>query len=450
MAPEDTPPTTKQNEDIVREVKTKVEDEGKDMFHPKDIDKLVSSEEYVARFWIHAFFIPGDRLENTVNLVVNTFKWRKQFGVHEISENVLDKKIMEKGALYSRNRDRDGCKILVFCIRKHVKDPEKMQRMKEFFVYMLDRLEREENGRKITIIFDSESAGLANFDIEIVRFVIQVLIGYYPNFVNKILVYEMPWILNTAWKIIKSLLPAPAVARIKFVSKSSIEQLVSPDNLLSEWGGLDTWQYRWVAEDDGVGRDVEGDCVKISPEKIVMFSSTDHNNLEAEVLIQNVSSLCLAFKMKSTCPSIFLVRPHTAMVAPMQEMMVRIRTPSTTRHSKIHEHKFQINYLTMEHQLEPDKLPSLFSTSSTTSSTILSCGVDTSVSHSSTQDTPGMVTNIQNRTRMLSDRVVFLEEKLHYLQQMLLCQGILVIVFLACKWGWSRYGYGVFREEAEL
>lgn len=49
------------------------------------------------------------------------------------------------------------------------------------------------------------------------------LCSYYPNFVEKILVFEMPWILNTAWKIIKSLLPPPAVARIKFVTKNNIK-----------------------------------------------------------------------------------------------------------------------------------------------------------------------------------------------------------------------------------
>lgn len=236
MESEDTPPTNEQIETVVKEVKTKVEDEGKELFHPKDIEKLMSSDEYMTRFWIHTFFMPGDRVVNTVNMVVNTFKWRKQFGVHEITENVLDKKLKEKGALYSCNRDRDGFKILVFCIRKHVKDPQSMQSMKEFFVYILDRLEREENGRKITIIFDSENAGLSNFDIEIVRFVIQSLICYYPNFVSKILVYQMPWILNAAWKIVKSLLPAPAVARIMFVSESSIEQLVSPGHLATLLG----------------------------------------------------------------------------------------------------------------------------------------------------------------------------------------------------------------------
>jgi len=302
-------------------------------------------------------------------------------------------------------------------------------------------------GKKITIIFDSENAGLSNFDIEIVRFIIQVLISYYPNFVNNILVFEMPWVLNAAWKIIKSLLPAPAVARINFVSKSSIEQMIGPDNLLSEWGGLDTWQYIWEPssfvrkeehEDSGqVKTETTKDCARISPEKTILFSFTGQATLEAEVLINNVSSACLAYKVKSTCPSLFLVRPHTAIISPGQDILVKIRTADSSRHHKISSQQFQINYLTLEAALDPDHLSSLFSKSSPTSSTVLSCGFDQSVSHEITPETPGLVTKIQNKTRVLSDRVYFLEEKLHHLQQMLVFQGLLAIVFIACKWFWS-------------
>ncbi len=30
---------------------------------------------------------------------------------------------------------------------------------------------------------------------------------YYPSLVHNILVYEMPWVLNAAWKVIRSWLP---------------------------------------------------------------------------------------------------------------------------------------------------------------------------------------------------------------------------------------------------
>jgi len=441
MESEETPPSKEQIEQVVEGVKNKIEDEGKELFYSADIDCLISSDDYVTRFWIHTYFMPGNRFENTINMVVNTFKWRKEFGLRDISEKMLDEKLKVKGALFSRNRDKDGFKILVFSIRKHLKDPKNIQSLKEFFVYMLDRLEREENGKKISIIFDCENATIANFDIEIVRFVIQVLICFYPNFVSKILVYQMPWILNAAWKIVKTMLPAPAVSRIMFVSRSSIEQVISP-----EWGTLDTWHVGWVEEGGGEGIDEsvgDGDEVRIIPDKIIIFSKKANNNLEAEILIKNVSSFYLAYKVKSTSPSLFLVRPHTAIISPEGETVVKIQTAALhdSLHIRITGQQFQINYLTMaeqQQQLDKESLSSLFSSRSiAASSRVLSCGLDT----------PTEVPDMANNTRVLSDRVIFLEEKLNSFQQILLCQAILLVMYLIYRWLFS--GYTVLLEEGD-
>ena len=51
-------------------------------------------------------------------------------------------------------RDKDGRKLLVFCVFKHIKGQEKMEDMKRFFVYMLERLYREEKGEQLTLLFD--------------------------------------------------------------------------------------------------------------------------------------------------------------------------------------------------------------------------------------------------------------------------------------------------------
>ena len=69
-----------------------------------------------------------------------------------------------------------------------------MDLMKKMLIYILERLDKEEDGKKITIIFDSEGAGISNFDLEQVKFLIHVLISYYPNFVEKILVIIWNWI----------------------------------------------------------------------------------------------------------------------------------------------------------------------------------------------------------------------------------------------------------------
>ena len=51
-------------------------------------------------------------------------------------------------------RDKDGRKLLVFSVFKHIKGQEKMEDMKKFFVYWLERLYREEAGQQITLLFD--------------------------------------------------------------------------------------------------------------------------------------------------------------------------------------------------------------------------------------------------------------------------------------------------------
>jgi hypothetical protein len=77
------------------------------------------------------------------------------FGVLLFSQVVL-----ERGEVYSAGRDKEGCRLMVVCVRKHVKDPENSEDDRKNFVLMLENLDKEEQGKKITIVFDSEGAGI--------------------------------------------------------------------------------------------------------------------------------------------------------------------------------------------------------------------------------------------------------------------------------------------------
>lgn len=58
----------------------------------------------------------------------------------------------------------------------------------------------------------------------------------------------MPWILNTAFKMIKSWLPPKAIPKIKFVHKSNIHELVEPNDILTCWGGSNEYTFKFVPE----------------------------------------------------------------------------------------------------------------------------------------------------------------------------------------------------------
>ena len=54
-----------------------------------------------------------------------------------------------------------------------------------------------------------------------------------------------------AFKVIKGWLPPAAVKKIKFLTKTNMNEYVTDDNRLEEWGGTDTWQYSWIPENSG-------------------------------------------------------------------------------------------------------------------------------------------------------------------------------------------------------
>ena len=41
-----------------------------------------------------------------------------------------------------------------------------------------------------------EETGWANMDMDFIRYFITLLKTYYPYFVNYLIIYEMPWLLN--------------------------------------------------------------------------------------------------------------------------------------------------------------------------------------------------------------------------------------------------------------
>ena len=70
--------------------------------------------------------------------------------------------------------------------------------------------------------------------MEAIKFLIHTIMHHYPNLVSKIIVYNMPWILGTIWKLVKTFLPAQGVDMIKFLDKTSIQEFIEPGNLLLE------------------------------------------------------------------------------------------------------------------------------------------------------------------------------------------------------------------------
>ena len=98
--------------------------------------------------------------------------------------------------MFPCSKDKDDKPMFIFKAKNTVKGTYKSEDMQKVLVYWFDRLEKQTKGDKFSIFFEMTGAGISNFDLEFVQYLIGLFRDYYPDLVNYIIVFEMSWILN--------------------------------------------------------------------------------------------------------------------------------------------------------------------------------------------------------------------------------------------------------------
>ncbi|KAL9971786.1 hypothetical protein ACROYT_G017993 [Oculina patagonica] len=196
--------------------------------------------------WLSCFLKSRKQeVNDALTALVECVRWRKTFGVNELTERSIDRRLFEAGFLFPYNRDKDGNTLVIFTGKLYKKDPQQQPELKRYLVFLLEKHARMFPGRKVTMIFDMQETGLAHTDLEFVRFIISCFRDYFPWTLAWLLVVDLPWILSAAWKIVKSWLSPEAVNKIRFLNKTELTELIDEDKLLIRLGGTDSYEYSY-------------------------------------------------------------------------------------------------------------------------------------------------------------------------------------------------------------
>lgn len=122
------------------------------------------------------------------------------------NEKTVDVDVIKFGMMFDRNVDCDGKRILIFKTKMYTRGQFNIETMKKNLIYYLERLYRETDMDQITAFFDMEDSGMSNMDLEYTRYIINTFKLYYPNSLNYILVYELPWVLTGKRMTVQELL----------------------------------------------------------------------------------------------------------------------------------------------------------------------------------------------------------------------------------------------------
>lgn len=295
-----------------------------ELFHPLDLDRI-KDEKYLKRILSHS----DKDAKEAADVLWDILTWRKNVGASDINESNIRMDYVNQGMFFPRGRDLDGCLLLTLRSKMHVKGQKDYEELKKIMIYWFDRLEREENGNQITMFFDMDGAGLSNMDMELIKYLIMLFKLYYPNFLNYIVIFNMPWVLNAAFKVVKTLLPAKAVERMRFVNKDTLKTVVAPEQALKCWGGKDDYEFVFIPENKSLAdhapkkvtfaeqdsQHSPGEMLRLNPNDTIVFKA-EKEDISGQLVITNMDESTISFKIRTTSPEKFRVRPSSGTLAP--------------------------------------------------------------------------------------------------------------------------------------
>uniref|UniRef100_A0A8C8MF00 Motile sperm domain containing 2 n=2 Tax=Oncorhynchus TaxID=8016 RepID=A0A8C8MF00_ONCTS len=351
-----------------------------DKYDSRDVDRLQKDDALVEAYLTWRQYSVDDALK----MIDDSFLWRKEFGLNDLTESSIPKWMFETGAVFLHGYDKEGNKLFWFKVKLHTKDAKTIMDKKKYVAFWLERYAKREPGMPLTVVFDMADSGISNIDMDFVKYIINCFKVYYPKFLSKMIIVDMPWIMNAAWKIVKTWLGPEAISKLKFASKNEIQTFIDPEYLPLHMGGMDPFKYSYpplpdddfqtptcengpiVSEDDNESKEGESEGkelessfsseVAVKPKKVqrlpfylstLVFSvllskcrytrkplttfkgpllnvspaeelsfGTKESERKCLIILDNVSKNQVAFKVRTTAPEKYRVKPSNSSCEP--------------------------------------------------------------------------------------------------------------------------------------
>ncbi|KAI1301637.1 Motile sperm domain-containing protein 2 [Halotydeus destructor] len=236
-----------------------------ELYIESDIAMITSCDYFIRRF-----LYPNDM---NVELAFEQFRewmaWRKTIGFETASDSRFPSEFYQIGALFPYREDKDGTLILYMRFKVYKKLDILVDPIKKFIVYNINKLDnRSRKERSWAVVFDTRGAGLSQVDFDMLIFLVKTVKQYYPWGLKYVAIYELPWLLQGAWRIAQTLLPQEATKLFKFCDRNSIKELISGDNLPDFMDGSCQDDYRKPPEGCRPAEEVAGDELGLGPQEV--------------------------------------------------------------------------------------------------------------------------------------------------------------------------------------
>ncbi|GAA5851015.1 hypothetical protein JCM8547_009155 [Rhodosporidiobolus lusitaniae] len=215
---------------------------------------LLQDRVSVFRFCRRARFSPSAALD----LLDATLRWRLTSSIRSLSPSSLPPAYLANPLLFFHPSlaDRFGRPCAILNLRHVQRAPDGgLDGLKDLvrltwemgrrYLTDLSRTADDKADPKLqmVVIVDLDGAGMANLEVELLPFFMDLLKNHFPGMVGGVFILNYGFVYAGMWQLAKRVLPKTALDRILFPSKAELLEFFEEDHLLVEHGGTVKYEY---------------------------------------------------------------------------------------------------------------------------------------------------------------------------------------------------------------
>eukprot|EP00038_Savillea_parva_P003586 m.127831 g.127831 ORF g.127831 m.127831 type:complete len:598 (+) comp11218_c0_seq2:482-2275(+) len=327
-------------------------DTSPELFDQRDLDTMQTDPTFLSKF-----LRARPSKEDSLKMVLSTLRWRNEFQPRGGDEDQDASSVC-----FAHGTDHEGHVVVVVALSKISSESEDDEVQAERAI--ASTLEQESSklppNARICLLIDARQTRPAWFSLRVARFLITCLNTYYPCLVGPVLLYALPWDMRPTWAVMREELPKGCSAAVRNVAKRDVlETYIDPTHLVVllrdphaadgppahhhhnphdvnhvnghaaaaaashlpsalrrslETKSPDSGRRVTFAQTSpGPGELPQTHIAVLNPPKELVFSGD--KVLAATLTVTNTSDGPIAFKIKTTSPTSYRVRPNNGVLA---------------------------------------------------------------------------------------------------------------------------------------
>ncbi|XP_046911517.2 motile sperm domain-containing protein 2-like [Dermatophagoides farinae] len=211
------------------------------LYEPEDLEQIKKNDWQIQRFLLECKLDTDQSYE----LLRNSMKWRREEGIYQSSLVDFPAEYYQSGYIFRHGRDKNDAIVLYFRANIHRKTNEWNSRLKKFFIYQVEQIDRDCDGKGVTLVIDCSNIGVSNVDMDMLKFIVTSFSKYYPKLFDAIIIHQLPFLLQYIFKLIQTWLPEDDRKFFHMTNKKTLTDFIDQSQLPSFLLNIDVPNEQW-------------------------------------------------------------------------------------------------------------------------------------------------------------------------------------------------------------